>query len=1819
MIEHLNNKYDRFSQALTSSNEEIIKNKILDMDFIIFNNLYDIFRYFDFNIKNIDQKDYLNMNFNMLLVEKLSKPQYLWDVFIDSLLKFIDKEDFLRKIFREKICYKEKLVNKSFMEILFDYISDLCYNNFRRIVIFLEKEQIMCSLIFNEEICKNEIIKKYIDKYISEINNEENQNFQLDNNIVSKKYIIYLLNGQKLPFMNNIFNDLFTYISKYISEKFLHEDTYFFYKYLGNEEINERQGKYKENLEKLNIKLKFEMNKYEIIIDILQSKNKELIRSFFHDLLFIYIQKNTRLQNNYSELSKVLDLLIQIRLKTRMNGKLSMEKVSENMKITNFVDLIDEEIKEKNKNNINTGDEYINAFLSIVNFLQSYAKEIKIILTIYYFLFMKIPNIYNEMLEIIKNKEIIMEESKKNQEYHQVNKASFFYIIEPMCKIIKKKIIYLFAEQKDDDMITKYNRKNYFETIRSFIYHLLKLDKKFMLFSNEIFFLDIIIKIIEKLKFSCNNEDNKNIEINDIILALGDFFSKIKDKSTLLTNFYITLTKPFEKEQNELCLIMRNILLNIYENNNDQILMKELLEKILLNPDYCSQILEYSLPIFNKIFYDIFQIDDIKFFEVIGNSSDEKLALIDKCLKGYKNSDDLCDIIFYKFEIFCNNFIDNNKNNLEQNLNDAIDFYYCKYEAKNNQIKLRKLYTLFSIAYIKAYLKYLVDILTVDEKRQNFPERKKILVTLFKMETNAKDCVIYYFLKLLYKKFDNNWDNFKKFYDEDNELKDYFSYLINFDDRKSFDFIPDLLVYNSENVDDEYIELLSLGDLNNKNNQKKFDELFLENKNYEYLYTFLSNLMILYYSYNEKAEEKKNCKSLLDFILKYLREHEIFKGKKNQTILHFFNLFFDLDNFDSIKQSIGITDGLPKEILINKEKITITNNEKIIILYNALRFIFSLLIHKNESKTENFYMKLMSKDISNVLDYCYIPGNFKYIDEKIKSFYEGKSNSEYIDKKNLVIYLCNDCKLLNFYYGKENNFKKYNYCEYRECVKCKNKIFFLKQFISIFAGASDIEHKIYIDEEKKKEHERNKQLKNGNIKICGLKDLEKEIKNEENLVKRGLNPNELDEDIFQKKEEKVREMSEFTYRMLNFILYSFILYGEEMKYIDKKIINEKYVFKNKKKQPLTPFEIMEYDWKIMEKTGKIDSVKIFLNVIFDDISKIFKEEKDFEKYGDRLVEFEKKIDKKIKKLKGNKELFNNFKIKCTNYLFRKKESSKVIIQELFPYSEYDKTKFQNFKYFYLPEMPNKKHFTDRFNESENNRKNYPIINSILNDENLLIKVNLMKFLQQMNEITNYMINNVSYKYKRDIVKKIFVKDELQIDNKIIELIKEFIPNYNKIISDINQKLGENLHQLNDYDNLKLGDLCIDSKKEGFGLCYVKMIEWQNSFIEDIQNSETSKLDVYKGIFDEPIMIQDCEADQIIDCPQIENDFNYKEDSEENIKFNLSKIIINNSFRKENKVEYNFDEIENQLISHIFTRIKKFKNEIREVVYQYEFSFDERSKIIHDFKEKYKQRELNEKESNDVISTLLNNQKRNEFDIKNIIFCLNVLIEIILEKNIDAKMTLFSFINTESNCRKAITNQIKEFFQILNNMNKENDDEYLNINCLINLIEFLELFIWENIKMNLELKYKEDIDNTIKEYFKDSEDLDNEKKLILCSVIRKFISRYLSEKNGENIKNIKTNNSLDAYLLNEEFWPENLMDDRIFFLMMLFGDKEIKVFQAYKLYEYLGGDEIILTNIINKYKENNKKKEEENEGNEGKNDPYSDDESIIEEKISSEIE
>ena len=174
--------------------------------------------------------------------------------------------------------------------------------------------------------------------------------------------------------------------------------------------------------------------------------------------------------------------------------------------------------------------------------------------------------------------------------------------------------------------------------------------------------------------------------------------------------------------------------------------------------------------------------------------------------------------------------------------------------------------------------------------------------------------------------------------------------------------------------------------------------------------------------------------------------------------------------------------------------------------------------------------------------------------------------------------------------------------------------------------------------------------------------------------------------------------------------------------------------------------------------------------------------------------------------------------------------------------------------------------------------------------------------------------------------------------------------------------------------------------------------------------------------------------------------------------------------------------------------------------------------------------------------------------------------------------------------------IKRFFEtIIENMDNKSDKN-LTINCLINLIELLELFSWEDIKNNLSDIYKEDIVN--KDQIKNQLDdininiifPDENKKQFseLCIAIRKFISRYLSGKTGENI--IKNNNKLKQYLLFEEFWPQNFgYEEKV---NEVFGNLDIKVSQALKFYEYLGGDKLD-ENALNEIKEKFKEKKSNN--------------------------
>ena len=240
------------------------------------------------------------------------------------------------------------------------------------------------------------------------------------------------------------------------------------------------------------------------------------------------------------------------------------------------------------------------------------------------------------------------------------------------------------------------------------------------------------------------------------------------------------------------------------------------------------------------------------------------------------------------------------------------------------------------------------------------------------------------------------------------------------------------------------------------------------------------------------------------------------------------------------------------------------------------------------------------------------------------------------------------------------------------------------------------------------------------------------------------------------------------------------------------------------------------------------------------------------------------------------------------------------------------------------------------------------------------------------------------------------------------------------------------------------------------------------------------------------------------------------------------------------------------------------------------------------------------ELNAVIYYIMSNKNNNKFDMKNFLISLQVLMDIILDESPSINEALYSILETKDNLPyididknffKGVLQNIKQFEtfeEFSENINNNINNNYLTINCLINLIEIVELFCWENIRNNLDKKYFEDMTEKMKLFFDDlapnRDEVQGDEfvitKLDLCSAIRKYLSRYLSGKSEENIN---PKNLLKSYIIKAELWSNNYDENDIENeINIIFANCEIQISQALKLYDYLGGDTILLEEINNKY-------------------------------------
>ena len=276
--------------------------------------------------------------------------------------------------------------------------------------------------------------------------------------------------------------------------------------------------------------------------------------------------------------------------------------------------------------------------------------------------------------------------------------------------------------------------------------------------------------------------------------------------------------------------------------------------------------------------------------------------------------------------------------------------------------------------------------------------------------------------------------------------------------------------------------------------------------------------------------------------------------------------------------------------------------------------------------------------------------------------------------------------------------------------------------------------RIFYDE-KSKQDILNYSYSDKNIPNKLLNELEKEIDNEKKELLKGFKPlkqqsepeylcQELlyiqnyintnkvkilnensDRLLFKKYQEKIREMNNISYRILNLIFYSFLFYSNIQNYINDKNLN-KYVI-----QSMTCFDIIEENWNlIQESLGKID-IKLFLNVIFDEITNKLISCPNL-KTKDQTINFEKEINEIINKKISDEKLINEYNERNYNLININPKAIKSIIQEIYSPNKYPE--YPEMKYFYLSEFPSKENFISKFNDI--NKEKYPLLNIIVNED-----------------------------------------------------------------------------------------------------------------------------------------------------------------------------------------------------------------------------------------------------------------------------------------------------------------------------------------------------------------------------------------------------------------------------------------------------------------------------------------------------------------------
>ena len=1682
---------------------------------------------------------YIDKEFKDEIIEKAKKLIELDKDAQDNCNKLIDK------------MFKENYVNKNKIDIIsciLDYIKENVFaKNLKFIFNVLEDNNFFTTLIEinNDKICRLDIndegIKPNNRNIIKELETKFLKEIKVDKD---KKYKPKFLSNYKVPGFYGFYKNLSDYLNKEINTEYLNNE-----KYLRNIDPNDDKSKpniikeleyFHEKEEELLKKIIEEIEKDKIYSDLVNKITPDLI---LKDYIIFYLQKYL---GAYSEsFYKLISLLLDLRFSDEIN--IIKNNIENPFKIVIIKIMWIE-------SNLNYIEGILNAFELGKEIINDNEGSI-----FYNMIFNSIHNKNNPIKYII---------NKDRPEYLIEINECFYKIVAGLC---------LSATSNDMDKM-KQSVGSYSGILKN-IYKIIKnINDDLYIYSNELYIIDELIKIIdynpsiqkniikeirhylrENAIIIQKNQPNKNTKLIENFQNMNEKIKLIKIKETK-DKYFATLKYIYKEE---------------IQKVKDKVYCAAILKEITNE----KEIIKISNDIIQLLLKSYSNLDEFR------NIKDDLLTSKDNIIKflNSKLSDDsqdyylaLSETLIYFFErnslIYLQDFLEVETFVKEKKEHIKI-FKECNeflYKLHNNLINegLTYITELFCLGYIKSFC---YAFIKMHDKKNFKPDN---IIEIIK-ESDKINMVKLYIYKIIYNKNNrqmsvflnseiikkyklDSYPNFDKFINKKEIQKlEQFSY--NNSDNEKYKNLYKNLEEHRKNKFEEKITM----DVISPNEEIEFDDFYKA-----------ANNLILSKLKNEKFE---NDKSYINF---YFNVCEPLYNDDNDNggnkLFALMKFLFKKETYQQIKE----------EYSINSEDI------------DALLYGYRYCLNEVNGEEGNFiYSYLYNKNNLSDFDKKFYPGSDN--NNKEEPYYElyNKIVNHFRERPNEGCYACL-CDQ-GYYHSVPSGFPGFSEINMK-CEKCKNEIG-AKEFykyetvkqndetkvinIKVYEiiESNDNYYRIFKDEEEinnlknMADHYRNFQR----MKYMTIEEFKEQYIKPLYSKEKGLNKININD--FKKENKIVRNLSQISYRILNYILYCHLFFA--------RLYTQSIRFDNYKPKEMAWFSVIKdcFNKLKIELVNKdINNLEIFMNCIFEDLFNKLSDRKCIDNFED-LLSFEDELEELIqKKCETAKKEIKNYK-ELEMKSIQDEKSSIALIKEIYDKNKYDKRDYPFYEHFYYTDYLDEEYIENLLKGRDEN--NYPILVKYLQfikqkkskEKNYYSLDNLILF----NKVLKLFNDKYSNQISRDFAEKKLVKEsEIYQDKNNIKLIDDFIVLYNNF-GKLDEKKNE--LKLNIEKNYLCDFLLINDNKYGksYREIYKKFIENQNKELEILLDK---KID--SGVFNinckRKINIQQMKESEIFTLPK---------------KF---KVLFNSSYRKYidtkkhenyNEYELKLEQIEEDMTNSLLKNKKLLSEQIIEFNFNNEVFSYEITNLLANFP--YEKGNINIDDKEIIYNFIKDNDGNNE-KYKEIIGNFITLIEYLnntskVENDTINKNTKIFDIDIVKNT-KNISKDFMEIFKEKTEEDKNNIKVNLNVGKIINIFNyFLELifnYVKKDIKKHQEKKDKLDYDLNDEEM--------SIKKNDLASAIRIFITLVLYRENEKDkdtkIKENKKN--IIDYLKNKDLWESSLYNNSQRFEEDLIKIKglNIKIKEILFFYNYLidnkdEGFEEEVVKYINKREEEKRKQEE----------------------------